>query len=85
MPPETAGPVHGEAGGRVAGQDMRLAHNPGERPEQPPGSDITRSVSSARRLRDKVTGLTATVRLSTERPYVTALPPVAERRSQARP
>ena len=28
----------------------------------------------ARRFRDKVTGLTATVRLNTERPYLTALP-----------
>jgi len=27
-------PVHGEADGRVAGQDVRLAHDVGQRPEQ---------------------------------------------------
>jgi hypothetical protein len=34
MSPETAGPVRGEAGGRVAGQDVRLAHDAGQRPQQ---------------------------------------------------
>ena len=33
-PPETARPVHGEPGGRVAGQHVRLAHDAGQRPEQ---------------------------------------------------
>ena len=37
-------------------------------------SVITRSVSSARRLRDKLTGLTATARLSTERAWPTTGP-----------
>ena len=39
-----------------------------------PGSVITRAVSLARRFRDKVTGLTATVRLSTERAWSTLGP-----------
>jgi hypothetical protein len=34
MPQETAGPVNGETGGRVAGQNMRLAHDGGQRLEQ---------------------------------------------------
>ena len=34
MPPETARPVHGETGGRLAGQDVRLAHDASQRPEQ---------------------------------------------------
>ena len=33
------------------------------------GSAITRSMFIARRFRDKLTSLTATVRLSTEQPY----------------
>ena len=36
MPGETAGPVHRESGGRVAGQHARLAHDAGQRPEQRP-------------------------------------------------
>jgi hypothetical protein len=31
---ETACPVNGETGGRVAGQDVRLAHDGGERLQQ---------------------------------------------------
>ena len=34
MSPETARPVHGVTGGRVAGQDVRLAHDARQRPEQ---------------------------------------------------
>jgi hypothetical protein len=33
-PPETARPVHGETGGRVAGQYVRLAHDGSQRPQQ---------------------------------------------------
>ena len=36
LPPETASPVDGETGGRVAGQDVRLAHDASQRPEQRP-------------------------------------------------
>ena len=64
---ERPGPVNGETSGRVAGQDMRLAHDSEQRPDQRARKRITRSVSLANWLRDKVIGLTATVRLNTER------------------
>jgi len=69
--PETPGPVHRETRDRVAGQNMRLAHDAGQRPQQPARQRHHPPSLTGRRLRDKLTGLTATVRMNTERVWST--------------
>ena len=62
-----ARPVHGETGRRVTSQDMRLAHDAGQRPEQRARKRHHPLSFTGPPVPDKMTGLTATVRLRTER------------------
>jgi hypothetical protein len=64
---EPARPVNSETGRRVTSQDMRLAHDGGQRPEQRARQRHHPLSFIGPPVPDKVTGLTATVHLSTER------------------